>query len=94
MSHFPRKTIQDIQSKIAEVIKPGRQKVVVAKNSTGLFWTAEEDSRLLSLWPIYQKQWDKYVNEFQGRSKVAIRQHLKILLEKQEQINLGKSLDF
>jgi len=88
--HFPGKSTSDLWEKVMEVVQPGRQKAsVISKNSTGLFWTAEEDSRLLSLWPIYKKQWNKYVNEFQGRSKVAIRQHLKILIEKQEQINLG-----
>lgn len=69
--------------------KKSREPDKGTKQSTGLFWTAEEDNKLLSLWPIYKKNWEKYVMEFNGRSKVAIRQHLKILLEKQQQVNLG-----
>lgn len=91
LPHFLGKSVDEIAKKIKLLISPRTSKgsTAVEKSSTGLFWTAKEDEKLLALWPIYKKQWDKYVIEFNGRSKIAIRQHVKILLEKQNQINLG-----
>merc|ERR1712004_257955 len=90
LKYFPGKTVDNIRAKLDEIMPDRmRQMKIEEQNSTGLFWTIEEDAKLMMLWPVFKKHWDKYVAEFPGRSKVAIRQHLKILLEKQQQINLG-----